>query len=82
MDAKGKYFISTLRNSGCGQFPHDVRHGIMEGLKEKRTFYPIQSKYQEWETIGCHQNLDTTNKPKNEVPTNIIPIYQISNFLL
>ena len=36
MDAKGKYFISTLRNSGCRQFPHDVRHGIMEGLKEKR----------------------------------------------
>lgn len=35
MDSKGRYYLSTLKNSGCRSFPHTERHGIMQALKEK-----------------------------------------------
>jgi len=35
MATKGNYYVSSMKNSMCRSFTHNIRHGIMEGLKEK-----------------------------------------------
>lgn len=39
MATKGNYYVSSMKNSMCRSFTHNLRHGIMESLKEKGIYF-------------------------------------------